>query len=120
MAGYFRAPSRTFRTGAAIGQHLRVKVGSDATITVAAANDSDVGTTARETFASGEEVAVELASLEGTAKMVAAGVVAIGAKVYGAAAGKVSTTSSSAQPVGIALSAAAADGDVIEVLRRQS
>lgn len=119
MAGYFRAPSRTFRTTAAIGQHLRVKVGSDGRITAAGANESDIGTTARETFAANEEVAVNLASLEGTDKFVASVEVAIGAKVYGAASGKVGTSATSTQPVGIALSYAAADGDVIEVLRRQ-
>jgi hypothetical protein len=50
--------------------------------------------------------------------MVANGVIAAGGTVYSAAAGKVGgATTSGASVIGIALNAAAADGDIIEVLR---
>ena len=117
MASQFRAPRRTFRAAAAIGQNLRVKVDSDARVSVAAAGDSDVGVTAREAFAENAEIPVDLCTLEGTAIYIAAGTIAAGAKVYGAAAGKVSANATSAVPIGIALFGASADQE-IEVLRR--
>lgn len=117
MASYVRAPRRTFRATAAIAQNLRVKVGSDGRISVAAANETEIGTTERPSFAANDEIAVNLATLEGTTLFVAAGTIAAGAKVYGAAAGKVSATATSAVPIGIALFGAAADQQ-IEVVRR--
>lgn len=118
MPGVFRAARRTFEAGGAIAQDLRVVLGSGGTVTVAGAADREVGTAVRPSFASGENIAVDLASLEGTSVVVASGAIAIGASVYGAASGKVGTTDTGS-PVGVALTAAAADGDRIEVLRRQ-
>lgn len=52
----------------------------------------------------------------GVHQLVANGAIAIGAKVISAAAGKVATVGAGANPIGIALEAAAADLDVIDVL----
>jgi len=117
MPSQVRAPRRTFRAAAAIAQNLRVKVGSDGRISVADADETEVGTTARPSFAANDEISVDLASLEGTTLFTAAGTIAAGAKVYGADAGKVSTTATSAVPIGIALFGAAAN-ELIEVVRR--
>lgn len=48
--------------------------------------------------------------------LVASAAIAAGAKVVAAATGKVATIGANANPIGIALEAAANDGDVIDVL----
>lgn len=66
-----------------------------------------------------DQVAVRLLNDAGTFEMIAAGAIDAGADVYAAADGKVSALSASAgdyRKIGIALEAAAADGDIIEVL----
>lgn len=52
----------------------------------------------------------------GVHPLVASGAIAAGAKVISASAGKVATIGAGANPIGIALEAAAADLDVIDVL----
>jgi len=62
---------------------------------------------------------VRLLNDPGTFKMVAGGVIALGADVYAAAAGKVTALSATAgdyRRIGQALEAAEADDDIIEVL----
>ena len=49
-------------------------------------------------------------------RLVANGAIAAGAKVISASTGKVATIGAGANPIGIALQAAAADLDVIDVL----
>jgi len=64
-------------------------------------------------------VAVELLSTDGTLEITAGGIIAYGADVYAAAAGKISalpTAGGRYRKVGIALEAATADGDIIQVL----
>lgn len=117
MSQYVETPTRTFTAGAAIAKFLRVKI-SSTKLAVAGITDLEVGTIEKATFADGDVVAVRLASAQGTAKMVAAAAVAMGAKVYTAASGKVSVSASTAYPIGIAMEAAAADDDVFEVMRR--
>jgi hypothetical protein len=116
MASQVRAPRRTYRASAAIAQNLRVVVGSDGRISAAGAYDSEVGVTARPAFAANEEIAVDVSSVEGTTLMTASGAITAGAKVYGAAGGKVSVTAGNANPIGIALYAAANNG-LVEVQR---
>ena len=118
MSGQFRAPRRTFRTSEAIGQYLRVKVGTDGRIAKAGANEDDIGVSAREAFAANEEIAVDLCSLEGTATFIASVDITAGEKVYGAANGQVGISASSTKPVGIALRSASS-GAQVEVVRRQ-
>lgn len=119
MATFIDGPSRQFTVGAtAISQDLRVKITSGVlVVAVAGVTDETVelGTMSRN-GAIGEVVGVHLRSKQGTTRMVASAAIAMGAAVYGAAAGKISTTASGTA-IGIACEAAAADGDVIEVLR---
>jgi len=61
-------------------------------------------------------VPVILRNAEGTVPMVASAAIAAGVAVYGAASGKIATTVSGAA-IGVSCEAAAADGDIIEVMR---
>lgn len=54
-------------------------------------------------------------AIDGTAKVKAGGVIAFGAKVAPMASGKAQVAASTQFPRGIALEAAAADGDLIEI-----
>lgn len=115
MSQYFETPTRGFTAGAAIAQYLRVKL-SSGKLAVAGA-EQDIGTIEEESFADGDVRAVRLLSTQGTHLAVAAGAVSAGAKVYGAAGGKVDDTQGTGAFLrGIALEAATADGDVIEIL----
>lgn len=108
----------TFTAGAAIGQYLRVKL-SAGKLAVAVAADGpgvELGTMEEASFADGDIRAVRARNFPGTRKMVANAAVAVGAQVFTAAAGKVGATAIGSFREGIALTTAAADGDIIEVL----
>ena len=116
MSQFVDTKTKTFPADAAIGQYLRVHL-SSGQVTLSGATDQDIGTTRNATFAAAEPVAVCLVSGQGTEKMVAAAAISENAKVYGAASGKISSTQATGAFLrGIALEAASADGDVIEVL----
>ncbi|MEK6799843.1 MAG: hypothetical protein AABZ12_12830 [Planctomycetota bacterium] len=119
MSQYTEGNTKTFTAGAAIGQHLRVKLSSGKlAVAVAGVTDEplEIGTMVNASFADLDLSAVRLRNAAGTCKMIAAGAVGAGVAVYGAAAGKISTTASGAA-LGISMEAAAADGDIIEVQR---
>lgn len=117
MSQYVDTSERTFEAGAAIAENLRVKLASGV-LAVAGIADRELGTMFNASFASGDKVAVRLRTTNGTTKFVAAGAIAVGADVYTAASGKVNdVAASTSYLLGTALEAAAADGDVIEVLR---
>lgn len=113
--------SITRLTDAAVStRYLLGATGSDAAhVAVCGASTAPLGVIADEASASGEEVSVELLGSAGsTVRMVAGGVIAVGSLVYTAANGLVTTLSGTAGTyycVGIALSAATASGEVIEV-----
>jgi len=88
--------------------------GSRAVATSAADSTAVVGVAAADVV-SGEKVAVYTRPT-GVHGLVASGAIAIGAKVISAANGKIATAAGSANSIGIALEAAAADNDVIDVL----
>ena len=104
----------TATAGAAIEIHRRVKLSGDRTVIKAGA-ENDIGTV-RAAVVSGDLVGVIVPTKPGTVKMVASGVIAVNATVEAAADGKVATLAVGIK-LGIVLEAAAADGDVIEVLR---
>ncbi len=107
---------RTFQASAAIAKHLRVKL-SGGQLAAAGLADNDIGTIDYAALAANEYVPVNLRSLQGTEQVVAAGEITLGAAVYTAAAGKVSATGAGTSfKRGIALQAATADGDIIEIL----
>ncbi|MBW3540755.1 MAG: DUF2190 family protein [Planctomycetes bacterium] len=114
MSQFVETPCRTFEAGAAIGRYLRVKL-SSGKLAVAGATDADIGTIERETFAAGDLVAVRLRLAQGTRKMVAAGAFDLHANLYGAASGRVDDVVNE-NFQGIALEAATAAGDIVEVL----
>lgn len=114
MSQYVDTRCKAFTCGAAIAQYLRVKF-SSGKMAAAGAADLSIGTMEEASFADLDVRPVRLRSAMGTRKMVANGAITQGAPVYGAASGKISATVGPC-PEGIALEAAAADGDVIEVL----
>jgi hypothetical protein len=107
-------------SSAAIAQHLRVKL-TAGELAVAGAGGTDevleIGTIPVTATAQGEQCRYRSRNASGSTKMVAGGVIAVGVAVYGAAGGKILTTVAG-DAIGVSLEAAAADGDVIEVLRR--
>lgn len=95
-----------------VAKHQRVTAAG----AVASATDQDVGVATRAGV-SGESIAVAAVSKQGTHKAIAAGAIAVGAKVYGAADGEVNDTQATGSFLrGLALEAAAADQDIIEIL----
>lgn len=114
--GFCITRTKSFIAGAAIAKHLRVKL-SSGKLAVAGLADNDIGTIDYAVFADGEDAAVNLRSLQGTEIVIAGGEITLGAKVYTAADGKVSATGAGTSYLrGIALEAAAADGDIIEIM----
>jgi predicted pyridoxine 5'-phosphate oxidase superfamily flavin-nucleotide-binding protein len=83
-------------------------------LALAEATNVGLGTTENAATFVDEPVGVRLISAHGTRKVVANGAISLGALVYCAAAGKVG--SSGTVPFGVALEAATADNDIIEVL----
>lgn len=115
MSQYVETGLRAFTAGAAIDRYIRVKL-SSAKLAIAGVGDVDLGVIEEEAFADGDIRSVRLRTAQGTCKMVAAAAIAADATVYAAAAGKVDDVVSDV-PIGTALEAAAAAGDIIEVLR---
>lgn len=103
----------------AIAIHLRVILNASNELAIAAAGVTDyvneIGTVEKAAFAAGDRIPVRARNAEGTRKCVASAAVAARAAIYGSAGGKVSSVASGTQ-LGIALDAAAADGDIIECL----
>lgn len=113
MSQYVHAPTRQFAASGALGQFLRVYVTSGQ-IALAGATTAMVGTLERPAFAAADIVPVRVRNAEGTRIMIASEAITAGNYVYAAASGKVAADGSIAE--GIALTAATADGDQIEVL----
>jgi len=107
---------KTFTAGEALAIARRVKLssGNGSQVEYADAADDYIGVTLRA-VASGEDVPVALKrAYPGTVEITAAGAITDAATIYGAADGKVSTTSSGTDKYGKALEAASGDGAVIE------
>lgn len=108
--------TKTFEAGAAIAQYLRVNL-SAGVLAVAGASDQEIGVMRDASFASGDKRSVILRTAQGTTPMVALAAITAGDPVYAAASGKVDA--SGTVLIGIACTDATANGDIIEVLRRQ-
>ena len=101
-------------------RHLLYKLGSDANhIAVCGASNVPLGTVADEAAAAEEYIAVSLlGATSKTRLMVASEALTVGELVFTAASGKISNLSASAgtyYQVGVTVTAAAADGDLVEV-----
>lgn len=117
MSQYVDGQTKAFVADEAIAENLRVKLDSDGRVTIAGLTDKEIGTSVTPAFAAGDNVTVRLRTAAGTHKMVAIEALAVGATVYTETDGKVQDTAQATSfQVGIALEAATADGDVIEVL----
>lgn len=117
MSGQYNENSRKgfLNGGSAINKYLRVKL-SSGTLTTAGITDREIGVLTDRAEAS-VHTNVLLRTAAGTTPMVASAAITAGALVYTAASGKIGNSASTAYLVGIALEAATADGDIIEVLR---
>lgn len=110
---------RTFQaTAVAIEQATRVAVDSNGLIAAAAATDADIGVTTEAIAASGYGT-VKLWGAPGTFLVQAAGAITRGATLYTAAAGEVDDSGTYPAQL-VALEAATAQGDMIEVARIRS
>jgi hypothetical protein len=120
MSQYVDGNTKTFIADEAIAVHLRVKLDTDGRVTIAGLTDKEIGTVVTPAFAAGDAVTVRLRTASGTHKMVAIEGCAIGGVLYTETGGKVQDTAQATSfQIGIALEAANADGDVIEVLYNQ-
>ena len=108
---------KAFAAGEALAAYHLVKLSSEDVVAYAAAGDNWLGVT-EEAAAINTNVAIRLRTASGTVKMTAAGAFSAGAIVYTADDGKIDDTAVG-QPVGVALEAATADGDVVEVVPTQ-
>jgi hypothetical protein len=112
---------RTYTASEAIGANIRVKlIAESATVPVeveiAGLGDQHIGIT-ECAVASGDPVAVRLRTYPGTQEIVAADSFAVGAVLYGAAAGKVTDNSAGAgNAIGQAMEAAGALNDIVEMV----
>lgn len=96
----------------AVAKHQRVVADG----TLASATEQHLGF-ACEAGAIGDTIAITYANKQGTAKAIAAGAIAVGAKVHTAADGEVNDTQATgAFLCGLAVTAATADQDVIEIM----
>jgi len=112
MSQFVETATRADTAAGAVGKYLRVK--TTGAVAVAGALDQAFGTMNVECLAAGP-CTVRLKGAPGTRKMVAAAAVTSGAFVYGAASGKISSVANG-NVVGIALEAATANNDIIEVM----
>ena len=114
MSQFVETPTKGFEAGAAIAIHILVKLASGV-LQVAAADEEWIGVTEAAAFAAGDRIPVRLRSAQGTMKCTAAGAFAESAVLFGQADGKVDDVAEAIR-VGIALEAAGAAGDIVEVL----
>lgn len=112
MSQYFETALRPDTSAGAVARYLRVK--TTGAVAVAGALDQSLGTMELTCVEAGP-CTVRLKTAPGTRKMVAAAAISANALVYGAASGKISSVANG-NIEGVALEAATADGDVIEVV----
>jgi hypothetical protein len=118
MASVNETGFKTFTaTAVAIAKNVRVLLDSSGTISAAGVSDEWIGTTIDDILAS-RSGTVRLRNQSGTHFFTTSAAVAVGAKLYASAAGKVddgSTVLSGGAPIGFeALTVSAADGEIIE------
>lgn len=107
--------SVTFTASADVTGGRLVAVTGDRTVGPAGADSAAVVGVAGFDAKAGERVTV-FTRAGGIHRLTASGAIVAGAKVSAAAAGKIQTVGSTVNPIGVALEAAAADNDVIDVL----
>lgn len=104
-----------FEAAAAIAPFLRVKFTAPGVVGVAG-DEACIGTLRTRSYAAGDRVTVVDKRAPGTRTMIAGGAIAKGAAVTSAAGGKVVTGTAGVEDYGVALTAAAGDGEQLEVM----
>lgn len=107
----------TMPASGAIAEGTRVKVDAGGTVTAASATEWDIGQVIRGSSAAGQYVSIN--TPRGIQLRIGAKAIAVGAALYKAASGKVTDTAGTAPhdtPLGVAVSACAADGDLFRVV----
>ena len=118
MASQVDVAKRTFLATVPIPKHARVEWAAAGAVRLGTAGNASIGTARVDALAGNDELAVSLSNKEGTQKMIANAAIAEGVDVFNAADGKVAPAGT--VRAGTSLSAADADGDIIEVLPRRS
>lgn len=117
MSQYVETACKAFTAGVAIPKHSRVIL-SSGVLAIAGLAEKEIGTAEVAAFAAGDVIPVRLRTAQGTCKMIAIEALAQMAPVYTETDGKVQDTAQATSfLIGVALEAATADGDIIEVLR---
>jgi len=112
---------RTFTANGALAEGERVIVTAGSTTIPPQVGQAPVGATSAHVgyveypVADGELVSIRPRSMSGTKHAVASAAITVGAVIYGSAAGRVSSTASGTA-IGVAMDAAAAAGDIIEIV----
>lgn len=116
MSQYNSTGLKAFTATETIARFAAVKLvaSSGTTIAVAGSNEANIGFS-EDAVSSGEVVTVRLKTMGQTFKAIANGAFAEGAALYAMAAGKVDDISGGTQRY-VALEAASANGDIVEVL----
>ena len=107
-------PYISLDAGAAIAPHLRVKHHSTVGQVVVAGDEACIGTAKIRSYAAGDPMTVTDISAPGTRIFIAGGAIAAGDSFTSAAAGKVVTGALGAEDYGVAITAAAGDGELFE------
>lgn len=106
---------KTFNAGEALAVYRLVKQSASETVTYCDADDSPVGSVILA-VANGDHAPVKAINYPGTFKLVAAGAFAVGARLRPVDDGKVDDAQAAGGSLFLALEAASADGDIVEVL----
>ncbi len=111
----FETDQLPFEAGEAIARRLLVFLGSGGKVTLSdgTASEAPIGVTTSFSDEDGDDISVN-SSTASSGEYIASATIAVGAKVYTAAAGQVGVTASTFIPLGSALTAGG-DGDIVHV-----
>jgi hypothetical protein len=117
MAGPSNLFSKPFPAGGAIGIYRAVKIGAGEVVTQAAAGTDLVIGVCQEEITAGDATSGRVANVQmlGISRCIAGAAIAIGVTVMTDATGRVITATATNRPVGMAMQAASAAGDHVDV-----
>lgn len=120
MASVIEGKFRTFKAAAAIPAHSLVKIdgANEDQVAVCALDEGNlaIGVTEDEAFAAADLIPVRMLGAGGTVKVIASQAITLNSSCYAAAAGEVSDVAGAGIAVGVAMSAASAQGSLFEML----
>lgn len=117
MSQYVDTNYKSFPASAAIAQYALVQLANTGKVSTNGLATRPIGVAMQEAFADGDVISVKLLNSAGTFKVIAKEASAIAAVLYTEAGGVVQDTAESTSlPLFIALEAATAENDVIEVM----